>query len=76
MVLGHGGEVAVAAAHLLQHGGQFIEVSVREVLGLPQVQDHACRTGLGGKIVQVPGEVKRGEIQRQTLKYCFHRSHL
>lgn len=57
MVLGHGGEVTVAAAHLLQHSGQFVQVSVREVLGLPQVQDHACRTGLGGEVVQVPGKV-------------------
>lgn len=63
MVLGHGGEVAVAAAHLLQHGGQFIQVSVREVLGLPQVQDHTCRTGLGGKVVQIPGGEKREETR-------------
>ena len=45
---------AVVATHLLQHGSQSVEVPVWEVLGLPQVQDHPCGTGLGGKIVQIP----------------------
>lgn len=68
MVLRHEGKVTVAAAHLLQHSSQFIQVSVGEVLGLPQVQDHARRTGLGGKVVQVPGKVRRSKKKERKKK--------
>lgn len=76
VVLCHGGEVTVAAAHLLQHSGQFVQVSVREVLGLPQVQDHARRAGLGGKVVQIPGKERRGGggiVKQEMLQAQFIR---
>lgn len=53
------------ATHLFQHSGQFVKVSIGEVLGLPQVQDHTCRTGLGGKVVQVPGEIKETMVDKR-----------
>ena len=42
------------ATHLLQHGSQAAEVPVREVLGLPKVQNHPRRTGFSGKVIQIP----------------------
>lgn len=53
----HGHNVLVAT-HLLQHSGQAVQVPIREMLRLPQVQDHSCWTGLGGKVVQVPVQVE------------------
>lgn len=53
-VLGcHGNDVLVTA-HLLQNGGQAVQVPVGKVLSFPQVQDHAGRTRLGGEVVQIP----------------------
>ena len=46
----------VVAPHLLQDGGQSVEVSVGEVLSFPQVKDNPCGAGPGRKVVQVPGE--------------------
>lgn len=57
-VLPHGRNEAVVASHLLQHLGQATQVAVREVLRLPQVQDHARGAGFGGKVVQIPGRVQ------------------
>ena len=66
------------ATHLLQHRGQFVQASVGEVLDLPQIQDHTGRTGLGGKVVQVPGgnqeeDVRQNSIVNQVvkIKVCF-----
>lgn len=42
------------ASHLLQHLGEAAEVTVRKMLGLPQVQDHSRRTRFGGKVVKIP----------------------
>lgn len=70
----HGGPAAVAAAHLLQHGRQLVQVAVREVLRLPQVQNHTGGTGLGGKVVQVPGGESGGQranvLKRLKKKMC------
>lgn len=45
---------AVMAPHLLQYLSQAAKVAIRKMLGLPQVQDHSCRTGFGGKVVEIP----------------------
>lgn len=63
----HGGEVTVVATHLFQHGGQFVEVSVGEVLHLPEIQDHAGRTGLGGEVVQIPWKWRGTECKVNVL---------
>lgn len=53
-VFGRDGNKAVMASHLFQHLRQATEVAIGEMLGLPQVQDHACGTWFGGKVVQIP----------------------
>src|SRR4029434_10928465 len=55
------------ATHFLQDGGQLVEVPVGEVLRLPQVQDHAGRARLGGKVVQVPAS-RNTQVDRRAYE--------
>lgn len=52
--LGHGGDAVVMATHLLQDGGELVEVSVREVLSFPEIQNHSGWTRLSRKVVEIP----------------------
>lgn len=65
-VLASRGHQAVVASHLLQDLRQAAQVAVGEVLGLPQVQDHAGGAGLGGKVVEVP---EMGGEGRQRVRF-------
>lgn len=51
----------LVTAHFLQDGGQAVEIAVGEMLRLPQVQNHAGRTRLGGEVVEIPADT-RGKI--------------
>ncbi len=44
----------------LQDGGELVEVSVREVLSFPEIQNHSGRTRLSRKVVEIPAGQVRG----------------
>ena len=53
-VLGCHGHDVLMATHFLKYSSQSVQVTVREVLCLPQVQNPTGRTGLSGKVVKLP----------------------
>lgn len=48
----------LVTAHFLQNSGQAVQIAVGEMLRLPQVQNHAGRTRLGGEVVEIPADTR------------------
>lgn len=72
LFLGHGGDAVVMTTHLLQDGGELVEVSMWEVLSFPQVQNHSGRTRLSRKVVEIPVGQVRGSLEVGGRNKIYH----